>query len=144
MSKIKRFRIHQSIYNTYSLPAKRTPTTTHTHHTVHRTSVGSITSITSITNTTITTTRTHARAHPHTDDSTSSSSIITTSQHRSVPINNKYIRHVQFTFHSRPYNHPAIHVFALIPSFACHTTTYIIQTNNIKQKHNTEGLADFL
>ena len=123
-TKIKRFRIHQSIYNTYKLPAKRTPTTTHTHHTVHRTSVGSIT------NTTIATTHTHthARAHPHTDDSASSSSIITTSQHRSVPINNKYIRHVQFTFHSRPYNHPAIHVFIFIPSFACHTTTYIIQT----------------
>ena len=102
----------------------------HTHHTVHRTSVGSITSITSITNTTIATThtRTRARAHPHTDDSTTSSSIIATSQHRSVPINNKYIRHVQFTFHSRPYNHPAIHVFIFIPSFACHTTTYIIQT----------------
>ena len=84
----------------------------HTHHTVHRTSVGSIT------NTTIATTHTlaHTTTHPPT---------AATSQHRSVPINNKYIRHVQFTFHSRPYNHPAIHVFIFIPWFACHTTTYI-------------------
>ena len=69
----------------------------HIHHTVHRTSVGSITGIT---NTTIATTHTHERACTHT---TAQSTTVpppppATSQHRSVPINNKYIRHVQFTF----------------------------------------------
>ena len=80
----------------------------------------------------------HTHAHTTTHPPTAA-----TSQHRSVPINNKYIRHVQFTFHSRPYNHPAIHVFIFIPSFACHTTTYIIQQKH-KTKAQHDGLADFL
>ena len=66
----------------------------HTHHTVHRTSVGSIT------NTTIATTHTHTHTHNHTPTAP-------TSQHRSVPINNKYIR--AFNLHSQPPIHQSIH-----------------------------------
>ena len=84
MSKIKRFRIHQSIYNTYILPAKRTPTTTHTHHTVHRTSVGSITSITSITNTTIATTHTHSHTRAHIHTPTTVPPAAASSQHHNI------------------------------------------------------------
>ena len=86
-------------------------------------------------------THTRGRAHPHTDDSTTSSSIITTSQHRSVPINNKYIRHVQFTFHSRPPIQPPSHPRIYIYSIVCVPYNHIHYTNKQHKTKRTTQMA---
>ena len=121
--KNKRFRIHQSIYNTYNLYAGQTDT--HNHTTITRYIVQALV----VSPTQPSPPHTHARTTTHRQQQ----------HHNIVPFQSTTNTFAKFNLHSQPpiqpASHPSIHVFIFIPSFACHTTTYIQKKH--KQKHNT-------